>query len=276
MPSRRAGRFLGRERERADGGVRAHEGALVALDARRGVPRGHAHGHAALLVGGRALLELAVGVLDERGHRQAVAVHAADRLHDLAHLLHQLGAPAKLRRLARVHGVRPRGRHLHLPERRGARVDGAVVHVHHVLSLLQVGLRGRLLHVADGVFLRHDVRQREERRLQDGVRALAHADLAGEVDGVDGVELDAVFRDVALRLGVQVVLKLLGRPLAVDQVRAARLHVVDHAEALGHVGGVVAGHEVGLVHIVGALMGESPKRRWLMVTPPVFFESYWK
>ena len=36
----------------ADGGVGAHEGAAVALDARLGVPRGRLHGDAALLVGG--------------------------------------------------------------------------------------------------------------------------------------------------------------------------------------------------------------------------------
>ena len=249
------GSLLVREGEGTDGGVRTREGALVALDAGGGVPCGHAHGHAALLVGGRTLLELAVDVRDERGHGQAVAVHAAHRLHDLADHLHELGASRKLGLRRVVRGVRPRGRHLHLLERRGARIDGAVVHVHDVLTLLQVGLRGRILHVLDGLGLRHDVRQREEGGLQDGVRALAHADLAGEVDGVDGVELDVVLGDVALRLGVQVVLKLLGRPLAVDHERAARLHIVHHAEALGDVGRVVAGHEVSLVHIVGAADG---------------------
>ena len=192
---------------------------------------------------------------NERGHRQAVAVHAAHRLHDLAHHLHHFGTALKRGGLALIDGLGPAGRDLHLHECGGTRIDGAVVHIDDVLALLQVGLRGRILHVLDGLVLRDDVRQREERRLQDGVRALAHADLAGKVDGVDGVELDAVVGDIALGLGVQMMLKLFRRPLAVDHERAARLHVVHHAEALGDVGRVVAGHEVGLVDIIGAADG---------------------
>ncbi len=229
--------------------------ALVALDAGGGVPGGNAHGHAALLVRRSALLELAVHVRNERGHGQAVAVHAAHRLHDLAHHLHHFGTALKRGGLAIVDGLGPAGRDLHLHERGGTRIDGAVVHIDDVLALLHIGLRGRILHVLDGLVLRDDVRQREERRLQDGVRALAHADLAGKVDGVDGVELDAVVGDIALGLGVQMMLKLFRRPLAVDHERAARLHVVHHAEALGDVGRVVAGHEVGLVHVIGAADG---------------------
>jgi hypothetical protein len=56
-------------------------------------------------------------------------------------------------------------------------VDGLVVHVHDVLALLQVGLGGGVLHVLDGVLLGHDLGQGEESGLQDGVGALAHADL---------------------------------------------------------------------------------------------------
>ncbi len=55
------------QRERADGGVRADEGALVALDALGLVPVGNDDGDAALLVGGGAQLELAVGAIGEGG-----------------------------------------------------------------------------------------------------------------------------------------------------------------------------------------------------------------
>ncbi len=41
--------------------------AVVALDALGGIPRGDGDGHAALLVGGGAELELAVHVVDEGG-----------------------------------------------------------------------------------------------------------------------------------------------------------------------------------------------------------------
>ena len=110
-------------------------------------------------------------------------------------MLHQLRAAGELVTVGR----RPRRR----PTRRAPRTCtkavtpasmALMVHVHDVLALLQVGLRGGVLHVLDGLLLGHDVGQREERRLQDGVGALAHADLAGQVDGVDGVELDVVLR----------------------------------------------------------------------------------
>jgi len=50
-------------------------------------------------------------------------------------------------------------------------------------------------------------------------------------------------------------LQLFEGPLAVDQEHAAGLYVLHDLEALGDVGGVVASHEVSLVHVVGALDG---------------------
>ena len=49
--------------------------------------------------------------------------------------------------------------------------------------------------------------------------------------------------------------QLIEIPLAVDHEHAAGLDVVDHLEALDDVAGVVAGDEVGLVDVVGALDG---------------------
>ena len=96
-------------------------------------------------------------------------------------------------------------------------VDGLPVHLNDVLALLAVALLGSLLHEVDGIVDGHDVSQLEEGGLQDGVGALAHADLDGLVDGVDGVQLDVVVRDVLLGLGIQVLAQLLIGPLAVDR-----------------------------------------------------------
>ena len=232
--------------------MRAHERTLVALDARGGFPLGNAYCDAAFLVGGSALLELAVLVADERGDGQRVAVHAADGLHDLAHLLDELGLALKLGGSCVACGVRPVGGNVDLHERGRAGVDRLVVHVDDGLALLQVRFRSRILHVLDGLGLRKHTGKREERRLQDGVRALAHADLDSQVDRVDRVELHVVFRDVALGVGGQVVRKLLRRPLAVDHEGAARLHVLHDREVLRDIAGVMAGDEVRLINIVGA------------------------
>ena len=71
--------------------MRAHVGALVALDALGLVPVGNDHGDAALLVCGGAQLKLAVGAIDEGGNRQAVAVHAIDGLEQVLDLLGDSG-----------------------------------------------------------------------------------------------------------------------------------------------------------------------------------------
>ena len=249
------GGLVSGEGEGTDGGVGADVGALVALDALLGVPGGDGDGHAALLIGGGAQLELAVHMVHEGGDGQAVAVHLAHGLQDILDHLHQLGLALELLGGLGVHGVGPVGGHVDLLIGGGAQIDGLVVHVNDVLALLQVGGLGLLLHVGDGLLLGHDLGQREERGLEDGVVALTHADLDGQVNGIDGVELDVVLGDIALGGGVHVVVQLVEVPLAVDHVDTAGLDILHHLEALGHVAGVVAGHEVSLVDIIRAADG---------------------
>ena len=238
-----------------DGGVRADVGAAVALDALGLIPVRDLDAHAALLVGRGAQLPLAVGVVHEDRDGQAVAVHAAHRLHDGAHLLDQLGPADESLGLGVGGGVGPAGGHVDLDQGGSAHLDGLVVLIDHVLALLEVGVGGGVLHVLEGVLLGQDLGQREEGGLQDGVGALAHPHLDRQVDGVDGVELDVVLGDVALGLGVEVALELVHAPLAVDEQGAAGLDVLDDGEALDDVRGVVAGHEVGLVDVVAAADG---------------------
>ena len=155
----------------SDGGVGADIGAVVALDALGGVPVGDGDGHAALFIGGGAQLELAVHVLDEGGDGQAVAVHLADGVEDGLDLLHKLRAALQNGGVGGVLSGGPVGGNLELLVGGGAGVNGLVVHIHHVLALLQVGVGGGVLHIADGLFLGHDLGQLEEGGLEDGVGA---------------------------------------------------------------------------------------------------------
>ena len=99
-----------------------------------------------------------------------------------------------------------------------------MVHIDDVLALLQVGLGSSVLHELDRLLGRHYLSQCEERGLEDGVGALAHADLDREVDRVDGVKLNIVLCDVALLRSCEVVAQLFRSPLAVDEEHAARLN----------------------------------------------------
>ena len=250
----RSGFFLGK-REGTDGGVGAYKRTLVALRAGLAVPLRNKCGHAALFVGGSAELEGAVGVADEGGNGEGVAVHPAHGVENGLYHINSLLAAGHDGCPGLVLGLGPVCRYLDLDESRCAGVYCVVVHIDNVLSLLQIGCRRLLLHVLYRLVLRDDLRQSEERRLENGVGALAHAYLLGKVDGVYHVKLDVVLGYVALGRSVKMLLQLLKAPLTVDEEHAAGLYVAHDGEALGDVSGNMAGNKVCLVDVVGTLYG---------------------
>ena len=128
--------------EGTDGGVGADIGALVALDALGRRPRrarsrprraSHRRRRPARTGRPRARQKAETGRLSP-----SMRAHG---LQDLLDHLHQLAAlPSSCSGHRLVHGVGPVGGHVELLEGGGAHVDGLVVHIHHVLALLQVGV----------------------------------------------------------------------------------------------------------------------------------------
>ena len=189
--------FLVGEEERTDGGVRADEGAAVALDTLLGVPHRDHHGDAALLEGRGAGRHGAVGVRHEGADREGIAGLG---VHDVRDFLDEGGSQTVLVRILELGGqVGPLGRDVDLGVFTAA-VDGRVVHVHHVLALLAVGLHDRVLHVLHSILVRDDARNLEESALEDGVRAVAEADLRGDLGRVDDIDLDMLPADDGLRV----------------------------------------------------------------------------
>ena len=172
---------------------------------------------------GCAQFELAVDMVHERGNRQAVAVHLVDREEDVLDLLDKLRLAFEVVVNDNVFCVCPIGGNVDLDIGGSAGVDCLVVHLNDVHALLGVGLRCLFLHVLDCLFLGKNLRQGEECRLEDGVGALAHADLLCQVNGVDRVELNVVLCNVALGSSVQMMGELFRRPLAVDHEHTAGL-----------------------------------------------------
>ena len=167
---------------RADGGVGAHEGAAVALDARFCVPRGRLHGDAALLVGGQAHVDDAILVAGEGADGQVVALLRVDGAQDvLDHRGHVGFGCALIER-----GVRPAGRHGNLHALLRALLDGRHVLGHHGVALARIGLAGRVLHVVERLFDGHQARDLEERRLQHGVDVAAQAHALRHLHRVHG------------------------------------------------------------------------------------------
>ena len=176
--------------------MRTDVGALVALDTVVLVPQGHEGLHAALLVGGSAHLPRTVdsAVLDECADGQQVAGLGVDGSHEL---LDECGSVVHL--LLVVGQVGPLGLHGQLHVLATA-VDGGVVLVHHVLTLGAVALQGGSLHLLHGELHGDDAGDAEECRLQDGVGAVAQANLLCNLRSVDGVNGDVVLSEVALNI----------------------------------------------------------------------------
>ena len=99
---------------------------------------------------------------DECGNGQGVAVHLIDGIENgLDHLDGLLAAGVDLA-VGLILGSFPVLGNVDLDECGSAGIDSLVVHVDNILTLLEVGGGCLLLHVADGVLLRNDLRQSEE------------------------------------------------------------------------------------------------------------------
>ena len=242
--------FLLGQRKGTNGCVRANVRTLVTLHTGGLIPGRNGNGYAALLVSSCAVREGTVHIFLECGYRQAVAVHTADGIHQILDHLDGCGCAFQMLLVRCVCSVRPSGRNVNLDKRGSACVNCLVVHVNHILTLLEVGLGCSVLHELDRLLRGHYLCQRKERRLQDGVGALAHTDFNCKIDCIDGIQLNVVLSDITLGNSRHVVVKLFRCPLAVNQEYAARLYVAHHRVTLDDVGRVMAGNEVSLINIV--------------------------
>ena len=238
------------EDERTDGSMRTAEGTLVALDTVLRIPLGDESLDATLVVGGGAGIPVAVGraKLHEVGDLQQVAglsVHRTD------YLLDESGSVVLDNGV--VGEVGPCGIHRQLLVLATA-VNGCVVEVDDVLALLAIGLDDEGLHLGDGEVGRDDLRDAEEGRLQDGVRAVAETDLLADLRGVDIIDLDVVLGEIALHLVGDEVDELLAIKDGVEQEGAT---VAETARHIIHVevGLDVASHEVRRIDLVGGVDG---------------------
>ena len=174
---------------------------------------------------------------------------------DAVDILDQLGIPAggiEADEIAALGG--PVGGDGHFPGIGEAAFDGGVVHGHDVITLGAVGAGGGILHELEGILLRDDAGKTEERGLQDGIDAAAQPQLLADGAGIDGVKVDVIFGEVGLAVAGEAALQLLHAPAAIEQENAAGLDIVHHI-VFAEVGGIVAGHKVGLGDEVGGLDG---------------------
>ena len=236
---------------RADHRMGAHKGAAVALDTLVLVPHGQVGGNAALFILGGAQGHGAVLHALEGGNRQVIALLGVDGHQDVPDDVGHVGT-------GRLDGsageVLPLRLDVHLHQGVDAGVHGGDVHIDDLFALEAVGLFHGVLHMGHGVLHGDHPGQLEEGGLEHHVGAVAQAQGLRLLIGVDDVEVDIVFGDIAEDVPGDVLLQLIFLPLAVQQEAAVGLPLGDDV-ILGQVRLVVAGHKVGAADIVGGADG---------------------
>ena len=233
-----------------DNSVRADERAAVALNALVGVPDGHLHGNAALLVGGQAHFQGAVDVIGESAHRQVVALLRIDRLEQVAHhgrtVVHRIGF--------HLFSRCPRSRNLNLANAGGTFVDGGHVLVHNFLAFSKIGLAGGGFHSLERHVSLDNARAGEEGGLKHRVGVASQTDIHCNVGGVNHAEAYLVECQRPFRVSRKPRFKFGVGFGAVQKERAARLHF-RHNIVFANVTLIVAGHKIGALHVVRTLDG---------------------
>ena len=233
--------------------MRADHRAEVALDAVFRDPGRNVNCNAALLVSSGALRGGAACILFKGGNRQILTVEGVNRDNHVVYIVHELRTVAGCNVLRGiVHSVLPGSRNINLHVAVSAAFNSVMVHLNDGVTLLGVGLRSRILHVADCVFLRDDLRDGEECGLENRVDSGAKADLLTDLEAVDRVEVHIVISNVFLNLARELLVKLFRRPLAVQQEAAALLQVFDHVIG-AKVSRVVTCNKVSLGDVIGGL-----------------------
>ena len=229
----------------------ADDGALAALDTDVRIPLGNERGDVALLPlrGG-----CRPGAVVRNRRNGKIVTLLGDHLR--GDVLDELGRfVGDRRRLLEL--ARGSGGILDLLDGGAGRLDALPVHLDDVLTLLGIGLLGVVLEDLDRIELgavgrgELDAGELEERSLEDGVRARAHAVLERDLGGVDHVELKFLVDDDLLDLVRHVVPDLGGRVGRGEEEHGARLCGLEHVVLL-EVRKAVASREVRRVDEVRA------------------------
>ena len=217
--------------------------AFVALYAVFFIPLGHEGCHTAFFVGCSAVFPCSVGDGCEVGDFKQVAVLGVDGAHDF---VDEFGIV--------VGGVcfngevRPCGFDSELLVF-AATVNGCIVLVNDILSLLAIALDDEFLHLLNSQVNGDHFSDAEECALENGVGAVAQPDFLCDFGGVDVVDGDVVVSEIFLDFCGEVLGQFLAFPDCVEQEGAVVAQTACHIIHV-KVGLYVTCHEVRGVHQV--------------------------
>ena len=228
--------------------MRTNESTLVALDTLFSIPNRNECRNTALFVSGSTLGPGSVFDTLECTNGKEVAVLGGNRTHDIGDKFRLVLG------LSNVCGeLCPCGIHNEFLVFT-ATVNGSVVLVDHILSLLTVGLHNEVLHFLDSLFYRDHASDTEECALQNGVGTVSKSDFLGNLGSVDVVALHLLLGKHTLHIVGQIGSKFLAFPDGVEQERTTLLDATEnivHVEVSLH----VACHEVRSLNLIGRTDG---------------------
>ena len=205
--------LFGIQYERTDSSVRTNIGTLVTLDTVFRIPFGNECGNTTLFVFCGSLMPSTVFDTLECRYRQQVAVLCIDRTNYFVDECRVVVFSLSI--VCQVSPSRINGQLLVF----ATTVNGSIVLVDNVFTLLAIRLNDEFLHLLYSQVNRNYACDTEECRLQDGVGAVAQTDFLCNLSCVDIVNSDIVLCKVLLYLVRQVLSQFFAFPDRVQQER---------------------------------------------------------
>ena len=229
--------------ERTDTSVRTNEGTLVTLDTVISFPCRNESCYTALFVSGSTLRPSTILNTLECADGEQVTILSVDRTN---YFVDESGVVVSLFLISgEVSPSGINGKLLVL----ATTVNGCVVLVHDIFTLLAIRLHDELLHLLDSEVNGDNLGNAEEGALKDGVGTITKADFLSNLGGVDIVNGDVVFSEVLLHIVRQVSSQLIAFPNSVQKEGAVLLKTTCYVVHL-QVSLYVASYEVGCSHQV--------------------------
>ena len=229
----------------ADRGVRAHERALVALNAGLCIPYRDFRGDVTLFVLGRPYRERTIS--RHRRNGEHVATPGNDFASNFTHKFRCIGGN-RFSHLNRAAGLRWNG---HLSDAFLGQRSRADVHVHNRLALQAIGILNGKLNHAFGFVFRQYARNLEVSGLHRGIDTPTQTERLGNAQRINDVELGLLGDQGFLDSLRQPVPDLVCAKGAVQQERSPLLQRVEHFVTLKEAE-LMASQEVGFADQVGA------------------------
>ena len=203
--------FFSIEHERTDRSVRTNICTLVTLDTVFSIPFGNECSYTTFFVLSCSLMPSTVFDTLECRNRQQVAILSVDRTN---HFVNESRIIVfSLRFIRQIHPCRINCQLLVFT----ATVNGCVVLVHHVFTLLTVRLNDEFLHLLYSQVNRNNTCDTEECRLQDGVGAVAQADFLCNLSCIDIINSNIMLCKVLLNLVRQILSQFFTFPNSIQQ-----------------------------------------------------------